>query len=130
MAGQRHSRGLAWVVEGLVCEGSRVRIRREPPLLMVSVSNEMLEIAKKLSGLMSNSEARKPTVRKEHYLGHGGINGMDFRIDTQTIFVIGGTQGKVMVPVMRHCTINVTRLPSLLVTLTTGLLFQKILRTR
>ncbi len=41
LAGQRHSRSLAGVVKGLVCEGSRVRFRGEPPLLMVSVSTEI-----------------------------------------------------------------------------------------
>ncbi len=35
------SRGLAWVVKGLVCDGSRVRFWGEPPLLMVSVSNQI-----------------------------------------------------------------------------------------
>ncbi len=33
--------GLVWVVKGLVCKGFQVRFQGEPPLLMVSVSNEI-----------------------------------------------------------------------------------------
>ncbi len=41
LARQHHRRGLAWMVNALVCEGSRDQFQGEPPLLMMSVSNEI-----------------------------------------------------------------------------------------
>ena len=41
LAGQRHRRGLLWVITGLGCGRSQVQIPGEPPFLKVSVSNEI-----------------------------------------------------------------------------------------
>ena len=40
LAGQRHRRGVEWIVKGLGCEGSRVQIPGELLCLKLSVSNE------------------------------------------------------------------------------------------
>ena len=41
LAGQRHRRGVLWVMTGLRCEWSQVQILGVTPIFEVSVSNEI-----------------------------------------------------------------------------------------